>query len=57
MCSRAWPAAFYDKVVADGALMSFLRVLRSLTEHVPSPCGLMIRGHAVQVIVRLANEA
>jgi hypothetical protein len=26
--------AFYDKVVVDGALMSFLRVLRSLTEHV-----------------------
>ena len=44
--------AFYDTVVVDGALMSFLRALRSLTEHVVSPCRLMIMGHTVLVIVR-----
>lgn len=44
--------AFYDTVVVDGALMSFLRASRSLTEHVLSPCRLMIMGHTVLVIVR-----
>lgn len=41
---RTEATAFYDKVVADGTPMSFLRVLMSLTEHVGLPWGLMING-------------